>query len=216
MTRYPEASEVAALLREAFPLNAVPGDAVRRWMVANGYDLDLHARWGSVVALPESAPVPFWACLHGKAWPDLGLRLLAPLCDAQGALRSLVAQSVAPGRTGAAHPTCHEHDGLIVACPTARRPLMNKQQTRRVVIVGTFREWLRHAESMRRRGEATSVWGVLPQAWSKGLTAALADADVTLIADPSAPHLGPVRDALDARSRRTHTNLTIQTGMEQQ
>lgn len=216
MTRYPEASEVAALLRETFPLNAVPDDAVRRWMLANGYDLDLHARWGSVVALPESASVPSWARLRGQAWPDLALRLLAPLCDAQGALRSFVAQSVAPGRTGATNPAGHAHDGLIVACPTARRAMMTKQQTRRVVIVGSFRTWLRCIEGIRRRDETTSVWGLLPQAWIGGLSAALAGADVTLIADASTPHLALVRDALDIRSRRTRTKLTIQTGVEQQ
>lgn len=209
MIEHPKPAEVAALLREAYAINAVPDTKVRRWMDANGYATKLHAQWGSVVALPESAPVPRWARTRTEAWPRLGLRLLAPLCDARGLLRSVVAQSVSRDRPGAASPANHGHDALVVACPTARRAMIARKATARVVVTGTFRAWLRCAEAMRSRGEETGVWGLLPRAWSPSLANVLGNADVTLIECADAGHLALVRGALEARAGRTSTNLTM-------
>jgi hypothetical protein len=168
--RFPKLSEVQALVREGYALNAVPDQAVARWMAANMFDLRLHARLGSLLALPENATVPPWASFKGKSWAEAGMRLLAPLCDDEGVMRSVVAQGVAE-EGGAAVPAGCSHEGLLVSCPEGRNLLAGRDKPSRVIITGDFCTWLRWVERSQRADEKTAVWGVLPASWTPSLAA---------------------------------------------
>lgn len=89
---YPPADEVAALWASCMPVTdaaQVAGYLAFRGIPAHGVaHLDL-AR-----ALPSGADVPPWAHLGERTWGQSMHRLIVPLWDARGSLRSLLARSI--------------------------------------------------------------------------------------------------------------------------
>jgi len=121
---------------------------------------------GVVGILPEGASVPDWATFRGSSWSDLGYRLLFPLVDSEGAIRSVRARhpDEAPDGTPKTLPPAGRGlGGLVLACPTSRAWLRGG--------------WSRHARVVVAEGEpAWLAWvsagvpafGIFSGAWQQG------------------------------------------------
>jgi len=97
--RYPPADELAALLRACVPCRA---DAeVKTWLLRRRLDPDLVDLYGLALALPREARLPRWARYRGSRdeavpWNVDGYRLIVPMRDAAGQVRSVRARAVVP------------------------------------------------------------------------------------------------------------------------
>ena len=117
---------------------------------------------------------PSWARYQGKPWAAAGYRLLVPMVDAHGALRSLRAWRMAgsgedPKRVA---PAGKAMAGLVMACPIARSVLKTGQSPANepidVVITEGEPDFLTHAA--RPEGAAApAVVGVVASAWSSAV-----------------------------------------------
>lgn len=75
-------------------------------------------------ALPEGAVLPSWARYQGRSWSDVGHRLIVPLYDAAGRMRSLIARRVVDGETPKSLPPAgHKRAGLVMADGLGRQLL---------------------------------------------------------------------------------------------
>ncbi len=73
------------------------------------------------VALRVGARLPRWAHFGRLRWDEAGHRLLVPLYDAEGLVRSVVARRVVDGDTPKSLPPAgHTKAGFVMACPFAR------------------------------------------------------------------------------------------------
>jgi hypothetical protein len=73
------------------------------------------------MALPIDAPLPSWARFGSLTWTKIGNRLLVPLVNGKGEIRSIVARRIIDGETPKAlPPKGFGKAGLVWACPFAR------------------------------------------------------------------------------------------------
>ena len=158
---YPPLSDVQGLWDAA---RSVVGDAAASSWAATRAGVNLQRLELLDVArvLPSSAPCPIWARQGGRAWTRTGHRLLAPLVDARGDLRSVRARLLASGPRKELAPTGHDVGGLVAACPMAR-----------VLLAAGTAAAARNPEHVREAGlvivEGTPAW------W--GWLSAFSDAD---------------------------------------
>jgi Toprim-like len=133
---YPPAAEVAALWEAAPPLSRDP--EVAAYLRSRGVDVTVVDLRNLARVLSPSASLPTWARLRG-AWTATGHRVLVPLTDAQGAMRSLLGRSITPSGDApkSVAPTGHARGGLVMACPVACRMLREPE---------VARAWVRDAE----------------------------------------------------------------------
>lgn len=118
----PPAEEVQALLASCVPVTECPD--VSAYLESRGTDPVTVADRVLAVALPDAAELPTWARIGGRPWTALGHRLLVPLYDAGGAVRSVLARRVTSGSSPKTLPPAgFGRAGLVMACPFAREVL---------------------------------------------------------------------------------------------
>lgn len=166
---YPDAGELAALWGAA---GAVAADDAARAMLA-GRGLDAGAVDGAELArvLPTSATLPAWCSKGRRSWLETGHRLLLPVYDAAGVMRSVRAWRIegdgdAPKRLP---PTGHKAGGVALANEIAIAMLAGTFVPRRVLIAEGEADYLTWAT--RRLAEVTAIVGVFSGAWSAELAA---------------------------------------------
>jgi hypothetical protein len=147
---YPPGSEVGALWSLCHP---VLGDTeVCRWIEGRGLAPASIARHDLARALPVSRDLPRWASYCGdrsirsrpEPWSALGYRLIVPLYDAGGVIRSVRARAItelAPTSPKALPPSGHASQGLVLADALAAQMLVRgawpeRTETRVVVAEG--------------------------------------------------------------------------------
>jgi hypothetical protein len=126
-------------------------------------DLDL-AR----ALLPDRPALPRWARFRGRSWRKTGHRLVLPLFDADGALRSLQARSVEsnpkPGEK-AANPAGARVAGLVFADGLAQQFLRGEQTelTDVVIVEGVpdYLTWATRWGTDSALEDAPAVFGVV-------------------------------------------------------
>lgn len=213
----PPVDEVRALWQAAGPLAEDPH--VARWATGRkGIDLlrlDLSA---AARVLPPSAPCPTWARRGGRGWSRSGHRLLLPLVDARGALRSLRARQLDDAPPKELAPTGFDAGGLVAACPRARRLLSGTWPDRTaarertggaglVIVEGTPAFWGWLCAFSEDDGDAPAVIGISPGAWTRehaDIVAAAATSGsvrVVLDVDPDAGGERLARGVLDTLGR---------------
>lgn len=141
---YPPEAEVKALWAAARPLVDYAPDGPDRTKTV-GADRRVYAMLRSRALSPEAvtdldlarvltpgAPLPRWARFKGehpasKPWPELGFRLVLPVYDAKGAMRSVrawrVTEPAYKGEPKRLPPYDFAVKGLALACPVAQRML---------------------------------------------------------------------------------------------
>jgi hypothetical protein len=118
---YPPGAEVGAVWSMCRPV--VEDEQVAGWLAGRGLDPAAIAQHDLARALPLGKELPRWASYRGDraraaSWAALGYRLVLPLYDAAGVIRSVRARAVAaiaPGDPKALPPSGHSVQGLLLA-----------------------------------------------------------------------------------------------------
>lgn len=144
---YPPGQEVGALWSRCRPV--IEDAEVCRWLESRGLAPNVIARRDLARALPLGRELPRWASYWGdrstrarpEPWSVLGYRLIVPLYDAGGVVRSVRARAVtetAPSAPKALPPAGHAMQGLVLADPLAAHFLAHgtwsEQSDKRLVI----------------------------------------------------------------------------------
>lgn len=160
---YPPSDQLARLLDECVP---VTEDAlVAAHLESRGLDPEMVADDRLALALPKVAWCPAWARFSGADWTKTGHRMLLPVRDAQGAVRSVRAWRVTDGDTPKRLPPGgHRITGLVLACPLAQAWLAGTKRPDRLLIAEGEPDFLAVATQRLSRPHARiAVWS---GAWS--------------------------------------------------
>jgi len=217
---YPPVDEVATFWDGARPVTDDP--QVLDW-IGRRFGVfadDLIARivhYDAARAIPTAGSTPTWARFGGQTWRQAGYRLLLPLCDASGQMRSLRGRYVGTGPTPKALPAAgYSCGGLVLACDRARAllsgaplPLPEGVLPSLVVLEGET-DWLAWL-SQRADDTAPALIAVYSGAWTPEYTAALPWGTKVHIRtdDDTAGHRYADAIVADCRKRR---DLTITRG----
>lgn len=137
---YPPADEIGAFWSLCRAVTEDP--EVGAWLTGRGLSPAAIARYDVARALPATASPPPWGSYRGdperrrrpEPWPVLGYRLIVPLYDPAGVIRSVRARAVLPTHgPKALPPTGYAAKGLVMADPLASMML-------------TLGSWPEHAE----------------------------------------------------------------------
>jgi len=174
---FPPLDEVTELWRACRPVCADP--EVVAWLLGRALLPQGIDRRGVARALPETIEVPRWARHDGRPWNTIGYRLLFPLYDAAGDLRSLRSRRVVnlPGAPDAKGlpASGYELKGLVMACSLGAIVLAcgawPEPSERRIVITEGEPDWLTWCD----RDEGLRTFAALGIAGSGQWTQAIAD-----------------------------------------
>jgi hypothetical protein len=182
---WPDAGEVAALWAACAPVTTdaeasayLDGRAIDAGLVES---LDLARVLPQV--LPTGARMPRWAWCGGW-WPARGYRLIVPVFDATGTMRSLRAWTfAADAHAKRVAPVGHTTAGLVMAdtiarevLTTGRKPAWLGDARLEVVISEGEPDWLTWATAGSDASESRpAVIGVVGSAWSADIAARIPD-----------------------------------------
>jgi len=186
---YPPAEELAALWAACVPVTA---DAeASAYLTGRGLDPVRVADLDAARTLPLEAPgLPTWA----SSWASRRMRLVVPLVDAHGAMRSVLARTVIPSAElpadalKSAAPKGYGRAGLVLACPFARRVLEHGAKPSwwaddapvfRVVVAEGEIDFLTCAADA---SHAPAVLGVTAGSWTAELAARIPDGALVVVA----------------------------------
>ena len=123
---FPPAEEIGAFWSMCHPVSDDP--EIVRWLEGRGLSAEAIGRYDVARALPREAHLPPWASYRGdpalrpnaEPWTALGYRLIVPLHDEAGVIRSVRARAVGPtDGPKALPPTGYAAKGLVMADPLA-------------------------------------------------------------------------------------------------
>ena len=185
---YPPASELNDLLQLA---GHVSDDAqAQNLLQTRGLNPEWIDDFHLARVLPANCALPRWARFKGRPWNETGHRLVLPVVDATGAVRSVrawrIGESDAPKRL----PPCgYRASGLVLACGSAQAMLAGVvegfPQPLRIVVTEGEPNFLTWATRFSDADEdAPLVIGIFAGAWSSDFAARIpAGASVTIRTD---------------------------------
>ena len=179
---YPPAGELEALLAACGP--CARDVEVSAWLRGRGIEPRDVDRYGLAFALPRGARAPWWARFKGgreaaEPWASTGHRLVVPMVDHEGEVRSVrVRAVVATADPKTLPPSGFRASGLVAACPLARLVLQvgawPQGVERRIVVAEGEPDWLTWAT--RGEGPRTlAAVGVTSGSWSPDLADRIPD-----------------------------------------
>lgn len=209
----PPQREVVALWNACRPVAEDP--AARAWLESHRIDPERVAADNLALALPSEG-LPGWARAHlegrMQSWAESGHRLVLPLVDVQGQLRTVLARDLT-GRhreKKSLSPLGHARRGLFLRCPAARTALWPDRvrepvaelaspawhtdaPTRRLVVVEGEKKYLRAATlASDADPHAPGVIGIVSGSWSDDLAALIPNGwRVRVDVDPDGEPDGP-------------------------
>ena len=181
---WPDAGEV-----ERFWGNLVPVTdewEVAEWLRSRNVDPDVVDGRELARALGNQDDCPAWGVCRGGTWAQVGYRLIVPMFDAEGKMRSVRASRVVAGAEN--DPKCrppfgHKASGLVMADAFALAYIRGERQADRFVICEGESDWLTWAT--RTKDPNTGVFGIVTGSWTASLTARLPKgAKVIIRTDP--------------------------------
>jgi hypothetical protein len=162
---FPPADDVRAVWNAA---GLVAGDVdAAAWASSRGLDPDLvDGRELARVIAPDAA-LPRWAVCRGGSWAETGYRLVVPMFDESGVMRSIRAGRVVDGEGPKRRPPFgHKASGVVMADTFALAMLAGTRAPTRVVITEGEPDFLTWAT--RTRDTDTAVLGIVGGSWSPG------------------------------------------------
>ncbi len=127
---YPPLYEVEALWSSTGQL----GEGERAWATARGIDADLISDLAR--CLPVDGDLPRWASYQGKSWRETGHRVVVPVFDTAGAMRSVRAIRVTDGDSPKRLPPGgHKAAGLVMACEFGQGMLRGSYVPTRLLVL---------------------------------------------------------------------------------
>ena len=180
---YPPAEEVSGLWAAGRPVGDVP--KVVGWLKSRALDAGAVEDFDLARALPLGVRLPCWAACRGQAWGEAGYRLLLPMFDGLGVLRSLRARRVVNGE-GPKNlaPAGFSTGGLVMAdalgrklLATGRRPEGWPDAVPLQIVVAEgepdFLTWgTRFSDG---NATAPAVLGLVSGSWTSGIAGRLPD-----------------------------------------
>lgn len=158
---FPAATEVLGLWNSAAPVHADPDAALM--LVKRAIDPSVVAELGLARVLTRDTHLPAWAKYRGASWLETGHRLLVPVYDSAGELRSVRAWRVTEGDSPKRLPPGgHSAAGLVLANARARALLQTPGLPCRVVFVEGEPDTLTWATRTRE-----PVFGVMSGGWTR-------------------------------------------------
>lgn len=182
---YPPTRDVLAVLAACVP---VANDAEASAMLAaRGIDPEFVDDAELVRVLPRGASLPRWASFRGVPWTRTGHRLVLPMFDADGAIRSVRAWRIGASETPKRLPPAgHRASGLVLADAFALAMLRGTYAPRRVLVLEGESDFL--AASVGWRHVLAARIGIVSGSWSEDFAARIPDgADVALWTDDDTP-----------------------------
>lgn len=211
----PPAAEVAAFWASCRPLG-LDSEIADAW-AARGIDIDHIEDRDLARALPRGAACPGWATFRGEAWSFGRHRLIVPMYDAAGRVRSLHARAATAEKPlpKGLSPAGHAVGGLVMADPLARLLLAalplgdgtlaaDAVRLYGLVIVEGVPDFLTWATRWGDAGEtAPAVAGLIAGSWTAEIAARVpAGTKVSLRAhadEPGAKYMRHVAQTLAGR-----------------
>jgi len=168
---YPDAAEVGALWGNAGP---VWGDADSwEYVRERGWDPDAADATGAVRVIAPDAALPNWARYRGRTWVETGHRMLTPVYDSRGVMRSVRAWRIdadeaidAPKRLP---PGGHRASGLGMANRWAWHMLRHESCPLRLYIVEGEPDFVTACIAW----PADAILGIVSGSWSKDFADAI-------------------------------------------
>lgn len=158
---YPDAGELAALLADAGPCAEDP--EVSAWLTSRALDPDRVDAAGGL-AIREGQMLPRFASFQGLSWWETGHRLILPVCDVYGAVRSVRAARVIDGDSPKRLPPGgHKVSELVLACELGIAMLRGTYSPERLVVVEGEPDFLVEATSVAPR--AIARIGIVSGSW---------------------------------------------------
>lgn len=161
---YPDLSQVESLWNASGPLDE---DEDSKWLLeGRGIDPRAAARMGLGRALGSgvgASTLPSWARYRGSEWPALGFRIVVPVFDASGTMRSVRAWRVKAGDGPKRLPPAgHRASGLVMANRVALDMLASDRGSPCRVVVAEgepdFFSWSLKAPWMPVLGIVSGSW----------------------------------------------------------
>jgi hypothetical protein len=188
---YPPAGEVTRFWGSCVRVDAVP--EVRNWLDSKRIDAGVVADRDLARAIPNGLRLPEWAAIRGVPWGQGGYRLVAPIVDALGAVRSIRARQVFGGSPKSLAPSGYQSARLLFACGLARQVLATGKvpewwtdQALRFEIAEGEKKWLMRATLASDANEyAPACIAVESGSWQPEHAARIPDgASVFIATDP--------------------------------
>ena len=179
---YPPVGEVEAVWALARPV--VADAEASAYLEGRALNLSLVDLYDLARVIPHGVDLPAWAAIGEKPrpWSRAGYRLIVPVYDATGAMRSLRAWTFAAARAKRIAPTGHTTAGLVMADMVAREVLRTGavpaylDAPMIVVVTEGEPDFLSWAGSVSDANETPpAVFGVVNSAWSAEVAARIPD-----------------------------------------
>lgn len=191
--RYPAADELAQLWEICGPV--VDDVEAAAWLTARGIDPELVAARDLARALPigAGAVAPAWAAFEresgpARSWDEAGFRLIVPLYDAAGVMRSVIARRITEGKgIKGVSPTGCKRSELVMADAMGRYALEHGRAhaelgDRPVLVVAEGEADFLCWATEPYRGARFGTWGIVSGSWSKGIAARVPSGAALVIA----------------------------------
>ncbi len=203
---YPLDHEVLALWDSCEACDVDPD--VTAYLASRGIDAGRVADLDLARALP-AGDVPSWA----RTWQTTGHRLIVPLCDASGVMRSVLARSLDRGaQRKSLAPTGYTRAGLVMACAfgllilsTGKPAWWRRDLDLRIVIAEGEIDSLAWASQWSDAAQhAPATLGIVSGSWTPEIAARIPDGAVVVIAtdadDEGEKYAGRISTSLAERS----------------
>lgn len=118
---YPPGDELAELWKSA--ASVVADDEVSAYLVGRALQPENVAGASLARAVAPNAELPRWCRSSRGMWPSTGHRLLVPLFDGAGKLRSVVARAAGDASPKSLAPAGHSRRELVMLCPLMQQVL---------------------------------------------------------------------------------------------
>jgi Toprim-like/CHC2 zinc finger len=174
---YPPAAELAALLNACTTqstsselVSPYLDEILMSYLQSRAIDAQTAVARGLVYQLPSSATVPAWATC-GRPWSQSGHRLLCPLYDHHGELRSVRAWR--PGETAPKRvaPKGFSTSGLVLADVWGQAMLRGEASPSKVIITEGEPDFFTIATGGMLLDERPAVLGVASGSWTSDIAA---------------------------------------------
>ena len=181
----PPAHELAALFAATVDVTSDP-EAVAM-LEARGFEADWIDDCALARVLPKGATLPRWARFRGRPWTGTGHRLVLPVVDPTGTVRSVRAWRVTEGDTPKRLPPAgHKASGLVLADEFALAMLRGTFRPALVVVLEGESDFLTWTAARVCDAPAARL-GVVSGSWSDDLAARVPEgADVVVRTDHDA------------------------------
>ena len=168
--KYPPLDTVEALWGEALPVDTSADLSTwdhdpAAWLQSRAIDVDAVAAHDLARMIPDGLELPPWAAIGRRDWRMAGYRLVVPMYDAAGDLRSVHARHTRPGeapRFKSTNPTGHQVKSLLTANPHALELLRGTGEPSTVVISEGEPDYLTAATTW----STLPVFGIVAGSWT--------------------------------------------------